>query len=225
MLKNIILILVSCFFYVSYAHGISIKDKPYIDESNSITLHFTSDNSLPYNPNVPFITYDTFTESVLGLLAEPTNSFLPSFKEDVAVLSYAEPLDEPTVIHLKLKKNLYFDDGVNKWEATSKDLKFSLARFFFSKINTNYKHLLSNISGVEKIQSGTEYDPNLIPSIKIINKYEVSIKLKTIDPLFVEHISHVGTPLVSIKTLKDNYIEWKNRFFWDFNGCCLNATA
>ncbi len=208
MLKNLIFISFFFIFHNVYASDFSTKQN--IDENKTITLHFTSDNSLPYNRNVPFITYDTFTESVLGLLAEPTNSFLPSFKEGVAVLSYAEPLDEPSVIHLKLKKNLYFDDGVDRWEATSEDLRFSLARFFFSKINTNYRNLLSNIEGVEKIQPGTKYDPDLIPGIKIINKYEVSIKLKTIDPLFVEHISHVGTPLVSMKTLTDNYLDWKN---------------
>lgn len=209
MLKKIV-VAITCALLLGKVNAQENSKRPIIDEAKTITLHFTSDNRLPYKIGVPYISYDTFVESVLGLLAEPTNSFLPSFKDSVAVLSYAGPVDDPSVIHLILKKNLYFDDGEKRWEATADDLKFSLSRFFFSKFNTNAKHMLSNIEGVENIEPGQPYDPKLIPSINVVNKYELTVKLKTVDPLFVEHISHAGTPLVSITTLKDNYFSWKS---------------
>ena len=203
-----IIYIISGFFIIDVAF--SEENKFNIDPNQLITLHFTADNRLPYKVGVPFISYDTFTEAVHGLLIEATDSNLSDFDNKISLLEYAEPnKDDPTVIHLKLKKNLYFNDGNTSWEATADDLKFSMARFFFTDLEINAKHRLSNIIGVEKIKSGSKYDPDLIKAISVINKYEITIRLKKVDPSFIEKISHVGTPLVSIKTLKENYFSWK----------------
>ena len=77
---------------------------PIINPKHMVTLHFTSDNRVPFKVGVPYISYNTFAEAVQGLLIEPTDSKLLDNNNLVCLDSAEINKKDHTIIHLKLKK-------------------------------------------------------------------------------------------------------------------------
>ncbi len=108
--------------------------------------------------------------------------------------------------HIKLKKGLRFHNGR---EATAKDLEFSLLRGFFSKSPAFFQIYVGSIEGAEDVLPGTPYRSGVVSGIKIINDYEISVKLRRPNPAFLFSLVQPFLSLSPIEEFKDDLVTWK----------------
>ncbi len=142
-----------------------------------------------------------FFNAVLGHLTEVSRNaelfsgLLESFEFNLDNKSYV----------LRLRENLTFHNGRS---VTSKDLEFSIVRYFFAKKANPGSMMLMNIKGSNKINYGQTYQSGLVEGVKILDSKTVSVTPSQPNPAFLYSLARFGS-LVPIEELEDDYLTWK----------------
>ena len=169
-----------------------------------MTVSMDTNGTTPYSKDAPVGELYSTLHPILGQLLyinedyDLTPGLLKSFYWNHEKESY----------HLKLKDNLVFHNGR---KATAKDLEFSILRSFFTPKKSFSLAFLSNIKGIEKLEGTKKFQSGAIEGVKIINDYELEIKIKTTNPSFLHSLSRPMFSLVPIEEfIKSDYEQWKN---------------
>ncbi len=182
------------FLFIHFAYGVT-----------NIHVLLDVSNEKPYSINARSNTLTTFQATVLGQLLRYDNNLML----EPSILEHAYYDFKTNNYILKLKEKTFFHNGR---EANSIDLEFSLLKGFYTKYSSYDKMFLGNINGVEEIEKLklTKFKSGIVPGVKIIDKYTLSIKLKSPNPDFLYVLTEPSFSLIPIEEIMDdNYLEWK----------------
>jgi len=199
--RTTIFVTILLYLIIPASENLSLERKgnPMPNNSNSVTLHFSADNRLPFDWFADWIVFDAFIRGVYGTLTVLTPNGLFDLEHQDSLLEYIMTENSnPKILILGLKKNLFFEKENIKMEFTAEDIKFSYSIPFFLKENDIFeKSDLMKIKGMKNIVASGEYDADKVTGITVIDKYTVKIELENIDPNIITHLSTSKYPIVS----------------------------
>ncbi len=175
---------------------------PQVIENKNIVFYCENKAETPWVYNAPANCRGSFNPAVLGLLlyidsnADIQASSIETFDWDFNKNYYK----------LKLKDNLYFQNGR---KVNSKDLEFSIVRYFFTKTPNIAATFMSNLKGTEKIKRGQPYKSGLVDGIKILDESTVAITPSKPNPSFLYTLALADFALVPQEELKNDLLTWK----------------
>ena len=171
-------------------------------ENKNIIFYCENKAETPWVYNAPANCRGSFNPAVLGLLLYIDNnsnlqpSSIETFDWDIKNNYYK----------LKLKDNLFFQNGR---KVTSKDLEFSIVRFFFAKTPNIAATFMSNLKGTEKIKHGQPYKTGLVDGIKILDERTIAITSSKPNPSFLYTLALADFALVPQEELENDLLTWK----------------
>lgn len=197
--KKFILFFLLLFINFIYSKRITSEGRNrFMNDYNTLVLHFTADNRLPFDWYADWIAYDAFMKGLYGILANVTPNGLWSTDSETLLDTIETENGDASKVILGIKRGLYFKkDNVEK-EFTSEDLKFSYSiPFFLKEPDIFEKADLLKIIGMEDITAGEVYSEEKVKGITIINKYAIKIELKYPEPDFIKNLATTKYPIVS----------------------------
>lgn len=197
--KTTILLFLILLINVFYSkRTISEGNNEIMNDSNTLILHLTADNRIPFDWYADWIAYDAFMKGLYGILANVTPNGLWYTDADTLLDTIETENGNPSKLILGIKKGLYFKKENVEREFTAEDLKFSYSIPFFLKEPDIFERAdLFKIVGMENIIEGEKYLEEKVKGIKIINKYAIKIELKYPEPDFIKNLATTKYPIVS----------------------------
>ena len=161
-----------------------------MQNESEVEIHFHTSGDVPFGETVPFIVEQMFNHAVYYNKYSLFSSIIRKSKNSWI---------------FELKKNIYFESLSERWEASSKDLYFSITKYFVTGEGYELKNFFKDIIGLNvrnKIEISDAYN---IPGIKIIDRYKIEITSKKSNTRLIKALEDGPFILLSEKAFRKDY--------------------